>query len=188
MFFISDLHNIKNLLPIIYTSHDFNSVAKLIMLHSKIKQKYKNINFFFVLNDLVHSKFSYEFTMNQSTYVKYKNNFAKQYILETDIKNDMILKFSEDNEIDLFTKKSNPNFDGIYCRNSEDKNILLNKFKCNILQISNLSDIQINNYAICDAESPDLLVLAEEGRQIISLKKYNLSNSFQKMFPDTIVL
>ena len=186
MFYISDLYKIKNILPIIYTADDVNSVCKLIMLYPRIKERYKNINLFFVFHDLIQKQFPFEFIMSDSDFQKYKKNFAKYYYLDSNEKNDIISKFCFDNNLNLFfCNSATQNINNIYYTKTDHRNLISKKINANFIQINSLMDATNNMFAIAGEESPNLLTLASIGRKIVLISPKN-NNSFQKMFPDTI--
>jgi hypothetical protein len=189
MFFISDLYKIKNLLPIIYLSHDINSVAKFIMLYDRIKFKYPNIEFFFVVHDGIACVFKHKFIMAASVYEKYKRNFAKEYVLTNGEKSDVVEKFCEDNNIDIFFKKSNNyQLSDAYIFDDSYRRTIETKCKISCHKINDYSEAKAENFGIAAPDSPDLLYFASEGRKIILIQSELNKNSFQKMFPDTITL
>lgn len=187
MFFIKDLHVVKNYLPIIYTTHDLNSCLKLILLYKNAKIKYPEINLFFVFHDEIAKIFDYNFVMSESMFSTYKQSYIKNYYLKAKNNMDVVETFCEENKIEIFLKNAkNQNFDNIYSFDNiqNGQNVDFKK----VYKIGKISEVTCDNYAIAGRETPEIINFAYLGRKILLLNKQNNNNSFQKMFPDTIVL
>jgi len=185
MFFIKDLNITNNYLPIIYSTHDLNSCLKLILLYKNAKQKFPNINFFYVFHDEIAKIFNYNFIMAQTVFEKHKESYIKHYYLKAKNSMDVVETFCCENEIDIFLKNSkNQNIENIYT--FEPIQTLRNLGFNNTFKINSINEVTSENYAIAGKESPEIINFAYMGKKILLLNKQNNSNSFQKMFPDTV--
>ena len=159
------------------------------MLYYKIINLYPDIKIFFVIHDEIKKLFKHDFLMANSIYQKYKRNFAKEYFLEAGENSDVVEKFGFDNKIDLMIcRAKNTNCRDVYYFEDKHKIKIQQKMNLNFYKINDLHDAKNENYGIVASETPNLLFYASEGRKIILMQTDKIKNSFQKMFPDTVVI
>lgn len=192
MFSIDDLTKVKNYLPIIYVTSEANQVAKLIILYEKIQKKYFDIKLFFVVSDRHKEIFDYPFVVSQSSFENYKNNFSKEYHVPEDINGDSIYDFCIQNDIDPFVRKSESHNNSLIFLNREEnenaKRILERTFKIKVIYRNRVEDVLGSNSIIAGFDSPELVAAGYLGKKIVLFGIERRTNSFRKMFPDTVLL
>lgn len=144
-----------------------------------------------MFHDEIAKIFDCEFIYPQSFYEKNNLCFVKKYYLESNSKMDVVEKFCEDNNINIFiTRSSSYNSNKILLQPNSKTEFWKNKLLLQFNKTVSLSDHILQNHSadvvFAGIETPDLLTLAYKKRKIILLKEYEGSNSFQKMFPDTV--
>lgn len=192
MFSIDDLTKVKNYLPIIYVTGEANQVAKLIILYEKIQKKYPDIKIFYVVSDRHKEIFDYPFVVSQSYFMNHKNNFAKEYHVPEDITGDSIYDFCTQNDIDPFIKKSEPHNNSLIFLSREEnesaKRILERTFKIKVIYKHRVEEILNSNSVIAGFDTPELVAAAYMGKKIVLFGIERRTNSFRKMFPDTVLV
>ena len=192
MFSIEDLTKVKKYFPIIYLSSETNAVAKLVILYDKIRNKFQDLQILIIVSDLHKTLFDYKFTMGITQYQEYKNNFPKELFLQDKIDGDTIFDFCVENEIDMFIKKSDPHNNSMFFlsnKPNESVCLLLERtFKLKPKYTNNLQDVLDSNSIVAGFESADLAACGFVGKKIILLGNEKRTNSFRKMFPDTVLV
>jgi hypothetical protein len=188
---INFLSKIKNNFAIIYSGSNPCVAAKLVILKRNMLNKFPKLNIWLVFQKYIQEQYpQFPLVINFETFKEFGNNFTKQHEVSANPKEDPILQFCHENEIDMVIAKAEfvktPKIALI--SNGADINILQkfkNKFSGMVVIDPDLKKtIDIFN-CVAGIESPDLIASAARGKKIYLLGSGLGCNSFRKMFPDT---
>lgn len=191
MFFISDLHKLKNYLPIIYTGHHDLTVSKLVLICAKLRKNY-NLQFFLVIKDSKLLNFSYDFILSESNFSEYKTSFKKMCACKEQEGEDTIMSFAEENQLDIKIDTAQPesNFRcGVFGQSIAKKyEITLRNLGRSLFISDCMKDLCENCGVIYGEECPEIVAAAALGKQIYLLDEHKKMNSFQMMFPSAVIM
>lgn len=191
MYLLPDLNKVSEYLPIIYNGHHKLVAAKLILIAAKIR-KIDNLQYCLVLKNDFAKDFPYNFVISQGEYDRQKKSFAKVCICKEVEGEDTVLKFAQENKIDIKIACSNKEKGFIFFFGSQEDYKKASQINnSNILRNAIVTDSAIEcverGSTVIGFETIGLIACAYKGKKILLANKEN-TNSFQMMFPDTNLL
>lgn len=154
-------------------------------------RKFKTLNIWLIFQKHIQEQYlQFPLVINFETYKEFSNNFTKNQEVSTNPKEDLILQFCQDNEIDIFIANAQtiktPNIALI--SQGVDINIL-QKFKSKFAGMTIIDPDLVKTIdafnCVAGVESPALIASAATGKKVYLLEAGLGCNSFRKMFPDT---
>lgn len=193
MLMIDDLYKIRNYLPIIYLGFDDLIATKLVLIFGKLRE-IKKIDYFLVFDGKNFDKFKYDFIISKRDYEKCKKYFRRACWFEEIPGKDAVSKFLQENKItfDLETLPMADQNKCCYVGKMDDYLIDLPLIQKKINKICNFEEDISNAISRCDVvvgrDSESLLIAAHHKKKIYLIADEKIGNSFQMMFPGTIIV